>query len=79
MTIRPGKETKTAQPHIRESPMRYSANVKAQIVIAIRKRQLSRRQAMREHRLSLEELKSWEEAFDRGCVKSGLRVRAIRR
>jgi len=78
MTSRPGKETKPAQPDIRESALRYTAAFKAQIVLAIRESRLSRFRAMQEHALSAEELKSWETAFARGSVKA-LRVRAIRR
>ena len=70
---------RSAQPRaVSGESTRYTAALKAEIVLAIRKRRISRRRAMREHSLSLEELKSWEAAFDRGGVKA-LRVRALRR
>jgi hypothetical protein len=45
---------------VSEVEKRYTARMKAEIVAAIKARTISRRQALREHNLSKEELRTWE-------------------
>src|SRR5262249_60348077 len=44
--------------------IRYTLGRKAEIVLAIRAKKISREQAMREHGLSDDELATWERNFD---------------
>ena len=44
--------------------IRYTPGRKAEIVLAIRAKKISREQAMREHGLSDDELATWERDFD---------------
>jgi len=69
------RRTVVLPPH---DTARWVANRKAEIVMAIRDRAISRKHACERYRLSLEELASWEEAFEQHGI-AGLRVASRQR
>jgi hypothetical protein len=68
------RRTFVLPPH---DTVRWVANRKAAIVMAIRDRAISRKHACERYRLSLEELASWEAAFEKHGT-AGLRAASRR-
>jgi len=47
---------------------RWTANRKVEVVSAVRDGTLTKEQACKQHRISIEEFDAWERAFAAGCI-----------